>query len=246
MTILQNASSVLRLFGSGCADVTVTEVSERLDMPKANASRLLKSMRDAGMLETVGGTRRHRPGKLMLDLAAAFRQSSSLIGRASDVVAEVSRTFGHTGYISLREGQEVTGVADFSGSNVLRVVGAVGRRLQAKSSATGRSLLARLGDEEICEMYRDDPDLDALIAKLGEVRSHGFAYSEQEATPGVDAIAIALRDPATDEAVSLCIVYPHAVIDTDGRNEMLAALASGATRVARDLGDKGFVVPQIP
>nr|WP_255702863.1 IclR family transcriptional regulator C-terminal domain-containing protein [Roseivivax sp. GX 12232] len=123
-------------------------------------------------------------------------------------------------------------------------MGAVGRRLEAKNSATGRSLLARISDDEVRDLYQGDPDLDALLPKLAQVRECGFAYSEQEATRGVDAIALALADPQTDEAVSLCIVYPHAVIDRDGRNEMIAALAEGATRAAKDLGDSGFVAPR--
>lgn len=246
MTILQNAADVLRLFSTGCTDLTVSEVTTRLSMPKANASRLLKAMRDAGMLETIGDTRRHRPGRLVLDLAVAFKHSSGLIGRASEVVAEVSRQFGHTGYLSLREGREVTGVADFPGTNTLRVMGAVGRRLRAEASATGRSLLARLPDDEVRKLYAGREGIDELLARLAVIRAQGFAYSSQEATPGVDAIAIAVTDPQTDEAVSLCIVYPHAVVDHDDCNKMLAALASGATRIAHELGDTAFVEPGIP
>lgn len=246
MSILHNAAEVLRLFGTGCADLTVSEVTTRLNMPKANASRLLKSMRDAGLLETIGDTRRHRPGRLVLDLAAAFKHSSGVIGRASELVAEVSRQFGHTGYLSLREGREVTGIADFPGTNTLRVMGAVGRRLKAEASATGRSLLARMTDEEVSELYAGKEGLEDLLAKLAEIRAQGFAYSSQEATPGVDAIAIAVADPVTEEAVSLCIVYPHAVVDRETRDEMLAALAAGATRIADELGDTGFVALKIP
>lgn len=246
MTILQNAADVLRLFTTGCTHLTVSEVTARLAMPKANASRLMKAMRDAGLLETVGDTRQHRPGRLVLDLAASFRHSSGVIGRASEVVGEVSRQFGHTGYLSLREGREVTGVADFVGTNALRVVGAVGRRLKAEASATGRSLLARLPDDEIRRLYLGYAGLDSLLAKLDQIRADGFSYSSQEATPGVDAIAIAVSDPATEEAVSLCIVFPHAVVSDADRDAMLAALADGATRIAQELGDTGFVAPRIP
>jgi DNA-binding IclR family transcriptional regulator len=245
MTVLQNAADVLRLFGSGCAELTVTEVTSRLAMPKANASRLLKAMRDAGMLETIGDTRFHRPGRMMLDLAAAFRNSSGLIGRAGEAVAEVSRRFGHTGYVSLRDGREITAVADFPGTNDLRVVSSIGRRLEAHASATGRTLLARLPDEEVIALYAGRPELAELLPRLRQVRAEGFAFSSQESTPGVDAFAIAVADPSTDEAVSLCIVYPHAVVDEDGREEILAALADGAARIAEALGDRGFVAPRI-
>ncbi len=246
MTILQNAADVLRLFGTGSTELTVSEVTTRLAMPKANASRLMKAMRDAGLLETIGDTRRHRPGRLVLDLAVAFKHSSGVIGRASEVVAEVARQFGHTGYVSIREACEVTGVADFPGTNTLRVMGAVGRKLKAEASATGRSLLARLPDAEVRALYAGRDNVDELLAKLAVIRATGFAFSSQEATPGVDAIAIAVADPQTDEAVSLCIVYPHAVVGRKDRDEMLAALAAGATRIAHDLGDAAFVEPGIP
>lgn len=245
MSILQNAADVLRLYGAGCSALTVSEVAATLDMPKANASRLLKAMRDAGMLETIGGTRHHRPGRLMLALSAAFKSSSGVIGRAGEVVARVVQTYGHTGYVSLRDGREVTSVVDFPGTNALRVVSNAGRRLPAHLSATGRTLLSRLPDAEVRALYADLPDLEGLMAKLAEIREQGFAFSSQTTTPGVDAIAIAVCDPATNEAVSLCIVYPHAVVEQQERDRMLAALASGASEIAAELDDRAFVAPRI-
>lgn len=244
MSILDNAASVLRCFGAGCPSVTVTEVTQRLGLPKASASRLLRAMREAGMLETIGATRRHRPGRLMLDLAAAFRRSSRLIEQAGAVVAAASRRFGHTGYVSVREGREVTAVVDFEGTNALRVVSNSGRRLPAHLSATGRTLLARLDDAELARLYVGTPELARLAPLLAEVRARGYALSHQDTTPGVDAIAIALADPASDEAVSLCLVYPHALVSDDERRAMIAALAEGAAGIARALGDDDFIHPQ--
>ncbi|MFV0383247.1 IclR family transcriptional regulator [Paracoccus sp. (in: a-proteobacteria)] len=245
MSVLHKAGEVLRLFGAGCTDLTVTEVATRLSMPKANASRLLKAMREAGMLEAIGGSRRHRPGRMMLDLPAAFRRSSDLIGRCSVAIAQVNHRFGHTCYISVLEGREVTAVADFEGSNPLRVVSMIGRRLPAATTSTGRTLLARRPDAEIRALYPNDPGLERLLARVAQTRAEGFAYSSDESIPGVDTLAIAVGDPATDEMVSLCIVYPHAIDTPAERHEMLAALAGAAARIANELEDAGFVAPNI-
>lgn len=243
MSILHNAAQVLHLFNAECPDLTVTEASQRLNMPKANASRLLKAMREAGLLEVIGTTRRHRPGKLLLDLAAAYRRSSGLIGRAGEVVAEVTRCFGHTGYVSVLDGREVTAVLDFEGSNSLRVVSNLGRRLQAHQSATGRSLLARLPAEQFAALYAEHPAAPELAARLERIRRAGFSYSNQESTPGVEAIGIAVADPSTQEVVSLCIVYPHTVVDETARRAIIAALGQGAARIAMQLGDTEFTAP---
>lgn len=243
MSVLQNAASVLKLFSNDCPELTVTDVSRRLDMPMANASRLMRAMRDTGMLGTIGDTMRHRPGAIMLDLAAIFGRSTGLMARAGDAVAAVSAQFGHTGYISILDGQEVTAVADFPGTNALRVVSNIGRRLSAHRSATGRSILARMSEADIAKLYHGNPPADGLPAQLAAVRHAGFATSSQEITPGVDAIAIAVGDPATHETVSLCIVYPHGLVDDDGRAQMIAALGTAAAEIAADLGDRAFVAP---
>lgn len=243
MSTLSNAADVLRCFGTGCSDITVTEVTRRLGLPKASASRLLRAMREAGMLETIGDTRRHRPGRMMLDLAAAFRHSSGIIGRAGEVVAETVRRFGHTGYVSIRDGREVTAVADFEGSNALRVVSNIGRRLPAHLSATGRTLLARLAEAEVAALYHGHAELDRLLARLERVRRQGFAISTEETTPGVEAIALAIADPATDESVSLCIVYPHTLVSRDECAAMIAALGRGSGQIADAVQDTRFVAP---
>lgn len=240
MTVLQNAARVLRCFGPDCPSILVTEVAQRLGLPKANASRLLKAMRESGMLETVGGSYRHRPGTMMLDLAAAYRQSSALVQMASEVVSEVTRAFGHTGYITMREGREVTAVADFPGTNALRVVSSIGRRLPAHLSATGRSLLARLDDEEVVDLYKRDPAVAmGLRSVLRDVRERGFAFASQETTPGVDAAAVAVADGLTGETISLCIVYPHSVVPDDERDRIVAALLAGADGIARRMAPVG-------
>lgn len=236
MTVLENAARVLRCFGPDCPSLLVSEVVQRLGLPKANASRLMKAMRESGMLETIGDSHRHRPGTMMLDLTAAYRRSSVLVQMASEVVAGVTRQFGHTGYVSNREGREVTAVADFPGTNALRVVSSIGRRLPAHLSATGRSLLARMPDDEVAALYATQPGVAANIAPiLATARAQGFASSSQETTPGVDAVAVAAADPTSGEAVSLCIVYPHTVVSADERQQIVAALIAGGQAIAARL-----------
>ena len=245
MSVLQNAASVLKLYSPDCLELTVSEVARRLEMPKANASRLMKAMRDAGMLDTIGDTLRHRPGTVMLDLAALFRRSSRLISRAGDAVAAVSAQFGHTGYVTIRDGLEVTAVADYPGSNALRVVSNIGRRLTAHQSATGRTILARKTDAEVASLYNDQGPALTLPPLLAEIRTQGFATSSQETTHGVDAIAIAVADPSTREVVSLCLVFPHGLVDAQSHYAMIAALGTAAEQIAADLGDTAFVAPDI-
>ncbi|WP_323039246.1 IclR family transcriptional regulator [Gemmobacter sp.] len=246
MTVLANAAAILRCFSSDCTELTVTDVATRLDMPKANASRLMKAMREAGLLETIGDSKRHRPGRMLLDISAAFRGSSPLILMAADVVTRVSADCGHTGYVSVLLGREVTAITDTPGSNTLRVVSNIGRRLSAHAAATGRALLARLSDAEVRKLFptglpggptNAPTEMDDLFDRLRAIRSQGYALSNAEATPGVDAISVAVSDPRSDETVALCIVFPAAVVGQDERSAILRGLMRGAAEIAARTGD---------
>lgn len=250
MSILIGAAEVLKTFSEDCTEVTVTDLVRRLGMPKSNASRLLRSMRDAGLLETVGDSKRFRPSLMLLNLGRSYRLSSTLIARADAVVQRVSRDCGHTGYVSKRDGGQIVGVTDHPGTNALRVVGTVGRLLPAFASATGRSLLARLDNAEVAKIYpkglpeapsaRAPQSMTELYARLDQVRANGISISIDEASRGVLAIAVAVGDGQTGEEVSLCIVCPLTITDDDEQNTIARALMAGAAEIAALENDQKF------
>jgi DNA-binding IclR family transcriptional regulator len=249
VAILDSAADVLRCFSADRHELTVTEVSALLSLPKSNVSRLLRAMRDAGFLETVGATKRYRPGALMVELGQVYRRASSLLDRADAVVARVSAEVGHTGYVSVRVGLEVMALTDHAGTNVLRVASTIGRRLEAFASATGRTLLARLGDDEVRQLYAKSfvppsptapQNIDELLTRLEQVRRDGYAESNDEANRGVGGIAVAVGDPETGEEVSLCITFPVATITSAEREVIINGLMQGAREIAALMGDPLF------
>jgi DNA-binding IclR family transcriptional regulator len=228
--------------------MSMSDLVSRLGMPKSNASRLLRAMRDAGLLETVGNTKRYRPGLMLLDVGRAYRRSSALITRADALVATLSAQSGHTGYLSKRSGLDVTAITDHPGTNTLRVDSSIGRKLPAFASATGRSLLARYPDRDVEAMYggklpqssaRNAPrSMADLLKLLADIRRTGFAMSEDEAYKGVAAVATAVGDADGSDAVSLCIVFPTATTNKPERRIIAEALRAGTAEIARLIGDR--------
>ncbi|MCI0755966.1 IclR family transcriptional regulator [Teichococcus vastitatis] len=243
MTTLSNAGQVLRCFSPGRQALTVTEVAELLDLPKSNVSRLLRGMRDAGLLENLPDRRGYRPGILMFELGQAYRRDTALVGRAHAAVSRVCRRFGHGGYVSTRDGADVIGLIHHQeGPRMLRLGMMVGRRLPAFAAASGRALLARLSDAEVRRLC-PEPLLHAsrealhsqeeLLRRLAEVRRAGYATAANEADAGTGSVAVAVEGPTRDEDLSLCIVYPFAVTDGTTRQRVAEALLAEAREVMR-------------
>jgi DNA-binding IclR family transcriptional regulator len=241
MSILSSAAQVLRCFSSTRHEVTVTDLVTLLAMPKSNASRLLRAMRDEGLLETVGDSKRYRPSLLLNQVGQIYRFAASLIDRSDAVVGSISDRIGHTGYVSVRRGTAVIGVTSHPGRHALRVVTAIGDRLPAFASSTGRALLARLSDAEIRSLYPDGVsapsdsaprDLGSLLERIAVIRRTGFAESHDEAVRGVHAISVAVGDPATGDEVALCITIPAMLVEPDERVAIIESLSEGAAAIA--------------
>lgn len=257
MTILSAAADVLRCFSSTRHDVTVTDLVTLLGMPKSNASRLLRSMRDEGFLETIGDSKRYRPSLLLNQVGQLYRFAASLIDRADAVVGAISDRIGHTGYISVRRGIDIVAVTAHPGRHALRVVTSIGDRIPAFASSTGRALLARLPDEEVRGLYpagftapseTAPRDIDDLLARLARIRSEGFAESHDEAVRGVRALSVAVGDPATGDEVALCLSFPAATVEPSERLAIVRLLGQGAAEIAALTQDKRFfpLNPSIP
>lgn len=250
MTTLSSAADVLRCLSADRPYLTVSTAAELLGVPKSTASRLLRAMLEAGFLETVGASKKYRPGLLLYEAGRLYRDSSSLIERAAAVVARISGATGHTGYVSQREGRDIVAVTDHPGTNALRVSSSIGRRLEAFASATGRTLLARMSDEDVRKLYSNPltppsptapQSIDELLARLAAVRRLGFAESHDESNRGVGAVAVAVGDPERREAVSLCIVYPASMIAPPERQSIIDALRAGAAEIAVITRDPMFI-----
>lgn len=250
MSILFAASDVLRMFSAERRDVTVTDLVESLGMPKSNASRLLRTMRDAGLLESVGTSKRYRPSLLLHQVGHVYRFSASLVERADAVVARIAQQLGHTSYISIRRGTDVIGVTAHPGRQMLRVVTTVGDRIPAFASSTGRVLLARMKDADVRALYpkglpspppNSPQNVGALLDRLAQVRRNGFAEARDEAVQGVDAISVAVGDPETGDEAALCVACPLAILSDRDRLEIIRLLSAGAAEVAALTRDPLFI-----
>ena len=247
MSTLANAVAVLRLFASDRVELTVTDVARALDMPKSSVSRLLKSMRDAGLLTGAGAAPRYRLGNLVFEITQAHRQNSVLMDLADTELRAICQATRHTGYISILDGADVLVLRMFPGREALRVVTPLGSRAAAFATANGRSLLARLPDSELHALHSKGlrpPSANApgsmtdLLERLQAVRNDGWCQAIDEAIPGVHSIAVAVADANNEEALAFCVSFPAGQASAIEVRRMMRMVTDAARRIAERIGDR--------
>lgn len=250
MTTLESAAAVLRLFTEERGELSVTEAHRLLAMPKSSVARLLQSMREAGFLDPVEGTRRYQLGSLVLDVARMQHGRTPLADLAEEALAEICKTTGHTGYVSVLDGTDIVVLRVRPGTRALQVVTPLGQRMNAFETAIGRSLLARLSDDEVRARYTEPLDpgssnspqsLDELLRLLDGVRARGWAESTEEALPGVGSTAVAVLSRHNKEMLGFCVSYSASHSSREERAHLAELLRDAALRVGRKVDDPYWI-----
>lgn len=251
MSVLDNATRVLRVLAQHGGELTVTDVVTHLRLPKSSSSRLLKQMQESGLLERDPETLRYRPALLLLEVAHQARGSTPLIRRMEQALESLVAETGHTGYISVLDGngQDVVVVRAFQGSHPLRVVTQPGHRLPAYASSTGRALLARLDDAAARRAHPAATDARAAVlphaprtpaalgAQLDEVRKRGWAWALDESLTGIGSVSATVGDPQSGETLAFCLSFPASLNQPGFVDALAHRLVGYAASIGRAAGD---------
>ena len=206
-------------------------------------------MLQEGLLARHENSPRYKVGNLLFEVSQLYRLNSSLIELTDDVLKAICRETGHTGYLSILDGADVLVIRMHQGSHALRVFTPLGQRAPAFATANGRTLLARLSDDEVRAIHSDglgvpSPNspqgIDELLAALVEVRRKGWEEADDEAIPGVGSISVSVADPKLRESIGFCISYSASNIGTEEKNRIIALLTAAAHRIARGSTIRSF------
>ena len=215
----------------------------------------MKSMRQEGLLSNVGATPRYRVGHLFFEIARQHRQNSTLIGLVDEALGAICRETGHTGYLSILDGNDVLVIRLHPGTHALRVVTPLGHRAPAFATATGRALLARLDDEEVRARHatpllppssNSPQSIEQLLSALEDVRRRGWSEAIGEAIPGVGSIAVSINDPENSATLSFCLSYSASMVSDAERRRLIALLTGAARHIARKIDDPFWLLLTSP
>lgn len=247
MSTLENAAAVLRLFASDRLELTVTDAARALNLPKSSVSRLLKSMRAAGLLTGAGAAPRYRLGNMLVEIVQTHRQNSALMDLADNELRAVCAATRHTGYISILDAADVLVLRMHPGREALRVVTPLGSRAAAFATANGRALLARLDDAQVRALHPRrlrPPSPNAphampdLLQQLAQTRRNGWCEAIDEAIPSVHSIAVAVADAANEETLAFCLSFPVGQASEIELRRMVRMVTDAARRIAERIGDR--------
>jgi IclR family pca regulon transcriptional regulator len=237
--------AVLKAFGGGAPELTVAEVAARAGLDRGTAFRLIHTLLDLGYLRAVPATRRYRLTLRCLELGFAALSAGDLPEHATPLLREAVPEVADAASLGTLDAGEVVYLARVETALERHgVVRRPGTRVGAYATALGQAIMAWLPrPEQVAQLEavervklseRTLTGLDALLARLDEVRARGHAVSDGENAYGLRTVAAPVLDGQGRPVAGVSLTVAASRMEAA---DFAAAAAPVALRIAAELGE---------
>ena len=244
----ERVADILQLVARTANGLQLADVARALGIPRSSAHALLMDMTQSRLLEAKPGSEqtRYQIGLLAFEVGSAFLRQRNLSDEARIVVDRLAATCDENSHLAILDGREVMYVAKAESSNAVRVASYVGLRIPAHATAVGKVLLAHRRTEDVVALYRSRPPealtartmtkLDEILIELRKVDSAGYAFDDEESTPGLQCLAVPIFDSHGTCVAALSLSAPTIRMSHLNRAALLEVIHEHGDALSRRLG----------
>ncbi|WP_339164515.1 IclR family transcriptional regulator [Siminovitchia sp. FSL W7-1587] len=211
-TSLENALHVLKLFSMDEPEMSVTDVSRKLQVAKSTSHRLLSSLASEGFVYKDPHTNLYSLGSSILSLVQIVNSQIPIANEAVPILNMLVETIGENAHLAILEGLDVVYLQTIDGvySSVDYIH--LGNRKPAFCTSAGQAILAfhpktaaRASRQLRTYAVNTITSPDAFFQKLKDVQKNGFVISEQEYRDGITGIGVPVYNDKKQVMASLSI-----------------------------------------
>jgi IclR family transcriptional regulator, pca regulon regulatory protein len=244
MAGLAKGLAVIEAFGQTAARLTVSDAARLTNITRAAARRCLLTLTELGYLAHDG--KYFQPTPRMLRLGVAYLDTASLPALAQPHLISARDRLAESVSLAVWQDGWAVFVARAEAERLVSTGVRVGARLPAHCSATGKVLLAGLGEDEIAAYLtlggwpkRTAHTLvtaEEIAEAVRAAGADGFATSDEELELGMRAMAVPVRDARGRTVAAMSVSTSTARVSSDElRDRFLPVLLEHSARLGRIL-----------
>jgi DNA-binding IclR family transcriptional regulator len=245
---LERGLSILDCYDLDHWGRTLTEICAQTGLAKATAFRLLKTLERQGYLTMDPVTNRDCLGPSMMKAAYVMVAHSELVRLARPLLERLVETTSETAVLTAWAAERTVTLDYVATPRPVKPYMRVGQMLSDLNNAHTQSYLAFLPADELRlavtrlreaagEPTPTPADLEALAAKLAEVRAQGVAYDFEARIRGVCGVAAPAFDSSGQVRATIGVIAPTERF-MEGMRDYVAPLKAAAHELSRLLGYK--------
>ncbi|PRX92559.1 IclR family transcriptional regulator [Allonocardiopsis opalescens] len=238
------ALAVLRHLAAQPGPVSASALARALGLPRSSVYQLLGAMAEQGFVTHLPEERRWALGITAFEIGSAYLRRDPLERLARPLLARLADDLGLTAHLGVLHGADTLYLLKEHPRHAPTLVTAVGVRLPAHLTASGRAQLARLPRAQVRALY---PSADAFTSRTGAgpggptelrellaaERRRGWSSEDGEVSPGYASVAVAAFDHGARPAAAISVTFDrrrHPPADWDWLARRVAVSAAELTR----------------
>jgi DNA-binding IclR family transcriptional regulator len=242
---VERALDILLCFTREEPTRSLTQIAESVRMSKTTVHRLLTTLENKRFITRDKSTNLYRLGLRFIEMASLVLQDVDLHRWAQPYLQSLSREYGETVDLSILDGSHVIYLEVIESPHRLKLAAAVGQRLPAYYTASGKALLAFLPADQVARILADNMkepsegtplSLAEALTDLKATVERGYAVSEAEYEKDINAVAAPIFDADRRPIASIAIVGPSFRLTKDRLPLLGEALRNLTQLISQEVG----------
>lgn len=244
---LARGLAVLSLFSEERPILSLTDVSQLLDLNKTTTLRILSTLESLGYVTRDPQTKLYRPALAVFRLGFVVLGNLEVRRVAAPYLAQLAESVQETINLVVLDNTEVIYIDRVQSKHMVNSYRPIGSRLPAYCTSTGKAILAYLPTHQLDQIlnatrwtrYTENTILTPLALKedLQRVRARGFAASDGELIPELRAVAAPIYQSNGQVIASVNISVPtHRSTMEMLMNELGPMVMNVARQISETLG----------
>jgi len=241
---VDRALDILLSFTQEKPVLSLTEISEEVGMSKSTVHRLLGTLENKRFLIKNNNTGKYHLGFRFLEMASQVMEDASQQW-AIPYLQELSEECGETVDLAVMDGEYVIYLQVVESKQRVKIAAAIGQRLPAFCTASGKVFLAYLPKEQVETIlskgftrYTENTQIIPanLFDDLNKTRQQGFAISKQEYEKDINAVAAPILATDGYPIAVIAIVGPSYRLSQERMMTLGPMIQSIIKRITREVG----------
>ncbi|MBV8879913.1 MAG: IclR family transcriptional regulator [Planctomycetaceae bacterium] len=241
---LEKGLDLLEALAARPGDRSQADLARDLGRSASEIFRMLNCLERRGYIVKDAATGRYRLTLRLYELAHTHTPVDQLLHAAEGPLRDLARRIRESAHLSVLSDGKLVVLSQVESQNRTRVSVEIGGRFPAVLTASGRILLAHLGQDELKAFLARDEDWGRLaaaarerfLADLLRIRRDGVYQGKSDLTQGIRDVAAYVGNPRIGISAAVCVPSLIAIGKPKPLPEIRAAVKECAGAITRQLG----------
>ncbi|MCH6267332.1 MULTISPECIES: IclR family transcriptional regulator [Neobacillus] len=248
---IERAADVLEIFLTTNSELSVKEISEKVNLSKSTVHGIIKTLEHRGYLQQNPDDLKYRLGIKLFELGNFVGKHLDIRSIARPIIKDLVNELNETVHLVLLNRNEIIYIEKEDGPRTLTMYSHIGKRAPVHCTGVGKAILAYLSDQEVDRLLSIQnlqpfteftmTDKQAIKNHLQSVRECGYAVDDEEIELGLKCIAAPIFNHQGNVIASISCAAPKIRLDEERLPKVIAGIQKAASEISKALGYKGVM-----